>query len=220
MTSPTVEEQLQAINAKLDAMQEDLAARNRRLREFEELKDDLSGIVRDMMRAAVVELDEVTPFLETGDLLSLMKKLLRNTKRIAAAVDQLESVSDFLSDATPIGNDLFRTFVLKLDELEQKGYFRVGAELQETADDFVRVLDRHQVVRAVGRAARQLGETPPEAIERYSLWKLYKATKKPEIQHLLGLAMTFLEALADEMKPTQDTKRLETREEKLLEARR
>lgn len=221
MASPSIEEQLQAMNAKLDMMQEELAIRNRKLRELEELKDDLSVIVRDLMRAAVVELDDVTPFLETGDILSLVKKLLRSTKRIAAAVDQLESAADFLNDATPIGNDLFQQFVVMLDELERKGYFRVGSELfGPTADAVVQLLDKHQLVGAVGRAAAQLSETRPDDIERYSLWKLYRASKKPEMQHLLGLVMTFVQGLANELRPIQDANRLETPAEKRLEARR
>jgi hypothetical protein len=220
MTTPSVEEQLQAINAKLDAVQEELVLRNRRLAEMEELKDDLSVIVRDMMRAAIVELDDVTPFLETGDLLDLLKKLLRNTKRIARAIDQLESVSDFLADAAPIGNDLFHRFVVKLDELEQKGYFRVGAELQDTADSMVQFLDKHELIGAVGRALKQVGETEYNEIQAYSLWKLYRATKKPEMQRLLGLLMTFLGTLARELEPSQEQQLLVTREEKLLETRR
>jgi hypothetical protein len=220
MTTPSVEEQLQAINAKLDAVQEELVLRNRRLAEMEELKDDLSVIVRDMMRAAIVELDDVTPFLETGDLLDLLKKLLRNTKRIARAIDQLESVSDFLADAAPIGNDLFHRFVVKLDELEQKGYFRVGAELQDTADSMVQFLDKHELIGAVGRALKQVGETEYNEIQPYSLWKLYRATKKPEMQRLLGLLMTFLGTLARELEPSQEQQLLVTREEKLLETRR
>ena len=218
--SASIEEQLQVIQSQLSAMQEELAKRNRRLAELEELKDDLAVIVRDVMRAAIVELDEVTPFLETGDLLALLKKLLRNTKRIAGAIDQLESASDFLADATPIGNDLFRRFVVKLDELERKGYFRVGAELQITADALVRFLDQHRVVSALGRAVQQLGDADPEKIEPHSLWKVYRATRKPEMQRLLGLLMTFLGALARQMEPTQEDKHLETREERLLDTRR
>jgi hypothetical protein len=220
MTTPSVEEQLKAINAKLDAVQEELVLRNRRLAEIEELKDDLSAIVRDMMRSAIVELDDVTPFLETGDLLDLLKKLLRNTKRIAGAIEQLESASDFLADATPIGKDLFLRFVIKLDELEQKGYFRVGHELQGTADSLVRFLDKHEVVGAVGRALEQVGDTEYGEIQPYSLWKLYRATKKPEMQRMLGLLMTFLGTLAKEMEPTREPKLPENREEKLLETRR
>ena len=201
MDDVQVAQQLADIQRKLDAMQQELAVRNRQLAELEELKDDLGGILRDVFQATIVELDDVTPFLQTGDLTNLAKRLLRNTNRISDSITKLESAADFVADAQPISNDLFSRLILKLDELERKGYFRVGADAQEMADAVVSGLDRSQLLPAVGRSLREVGAVPDDEIERYSLWKLYRATKQPEMQRLIGLFMTFLKTLAKELDP-------------------
>ena len=199
METGQVELQLKDIQRKLDAMQRELELRNRRLAELEELKDDLSAILKDVFQAAIIELDDVTPFLQTGDLTNLAKRLLRNTNRISDSISSLESAADFVADAQPISNDLFNRLILKLDELERKGYFRVGADAQQMADAVVAGLDRSQLLPAVGRSLTEVGSIPEEEIERYSLWKMYRASKQPEMQRLMGLFMTFLKTLAKEL---------------------
>ena len=203
MNDAQVARQLDAIQRQLDAMQRELAVRNRQLAELEELKDDLSGILKDVFQAAIVELDDVTPFLQTGDLTNLTKRLLRNTNRISDSITKLESAADFVADAQPISNDLFNRLILKLDELERKGYFRVGADAQQLADSVVSNLDRSQLIPAVSRSLREVGALPEAEIERYSLWKIYRASKQPEMQRLMGLFMTFMKALAHELDNAQ-----------------
>jgi len=199
MDDAQVAQQLADIQRKLDTMQRELAMRNRQLAELEELKDDLSGILRDVFQAAIIELDDVTPFLQTGDLTNLAKRLLRNTNRISDSIGKLESAADFVADAQPISNDLFNRLILKLDELERKGYFRVGADAQQMADAVVAGLDRSQLLPALSRSLREVGELPEDEIERYSLWKIYRVSKQPEMQRLMGVFMTFMKALAKEL---------------------
>ena len=62
MATETVESQLELIKSQLDEIQAGLELRNRRLAELEELKDDLSGIMKDVMESAIIELDDVSGF--------------------------------------------------------------------------------------------------------------------------------------------------------------
>jgi DNA repair exonuclease SbcCD ATPase subunit len=152
MTTAGVEERLSAIQEQLDVIQHELQARKRHLAEMQELKEDLTVILKDVMRTAVVELDDVAPFLQTGDFLSLVKKILRNTNRISASLSKLESAGDFLADAKPVSFDIFTRFIHKLDELERKGYFKVGTDLEATMDALVRLLAANNVLPAIGRS--------------------------------------------------------------------
>jgi len=196
-----VETQLQEIKAQLDAIQGELNVRNRHLAELDELKDDLTAILKDVFQAAIVELDDVTPFLQTGDLTSLVKKLLRNTNRISATLSKLESAADFVADSKPISHDLFNRFILKLDELEQKGYFQIAADLQGVLDALVRTLSGRKVLPALGSALESVNHLEADQAQGYSLWKMYRASKTPELRRLMGMAMTFLQVMAREMDP-------------------
>jgi uncharacterized protein YjgD (DUF1641 family) len=195
-----VELQLAEIQQTLAEIQQELAEQRRRARELEELKEDLTRIAKEVLDSAVRELDEISPFVRTGDFTNLAKKLLRNTNRIAQGLDKLESAADFVRDATPISHDIFRAVITKLDEMERKGYFQVAADLQATTDALVRVLAKSRVLPAM-RAALEAPHAPEHAEEgaRFSLWRAYRSTKRPEMRRMLGAAMGLLGRFAAEL---------------------
>ena len=199
MTTETIEGQLELIRTRLDEIQADLARRNRRMAEMEELKDDLSVIMKDVMESAIVELDDVSPFLQSGDLMVLAKKLLRGTNRISLLLEKLEGAADFVADAEPIGNDLFNRFIVKLDELDRKGYFRAAADLQSVLDAFVNVLAEKRALSAMRHALETIAATDYDKLDTYSLWKMYRATRSPAVRRLMGLCMTFVTTIANEL---------------------
>ncbi|RMF07401.1 MAG: hypothetical protein D6762_07595, partial [Candidatus Neomarinimicrobiota bacterium] len=59
-------DRLATIEEKLDLLLAEMEASRRQRREWEELKSDLSVIARDAFNTAITELDDVTPFLQTG----------------------------------------------------------------------------------------------------------------------------------------------------------
>ncbi len=199
MTTVTVEGQLELIRTQLGEIQADLAVRNRRLAELEELKDDLAVVMKDVAAAAILELDEVAPFLQSGDLMALFKKLLRSTNHISQLLEKLEGAADFVSDAEPIGHDLFHRFIFKLAELERKGYFATAADLQSVLDALVKVVAEKGVLPAVQRSLVTIAATDDDKLVKYSLWKMYRATRSPDMQRLLGLCLTFVTTLASEL---------------------
>ena len=123
MATETVESQLELIKSQLDEIQAGLELRNRRLAELEELKDDLSGIMKDVMESAIIELDDVAPFLQSGDLMALFKKLLRSTNHITLLLEKLEGAEDFVADAQPIAYDLFIASYVKWTNSNEKAIF-------------------------------------------------------------------------------------------------
>ncbi len=135
------------LESRLKAIEEDLAfikeemirARARRL-EARELKEDLSRIAKDAFDSAVVELEEVAPFVETGDFLHLGKKILRNVRNLSRLFERLEGAVDFFEDFKPLGKEIFGDVLEKLDEMEKKGYFvllsGIAGILDEAAAQF------------------------------------------------------------------------------------
>ena len=131
----------ESIEARLAALEEHLAfireemvqARARRL-EAKELKEDLSRIAKDVFDSAVVELEEVAPFVETGDFLHLAKKVLRNVKNLSRLFERLEGAVDFFEDFKPVGKEIFGDILAGLDEMEKKGYFALISGFLEIMD--------------------------------------------------------------------------------------
>ena len=63
--------------------------------------------------------------MQLEDLLHLVKRVARNTHNIEMVLDQVESLSDLVRDATPIVNDAVLMAVEQLDAMERRGYFRL-----------------------------------------------------------------------------------------------
>ena len=85
-----VEIRIDEINKKLDLILEEIELQKKHRREMDDLKDDLMRVGKDIYNSAVVELEEVHDHLQTGDMLHLGKKLLRNVNNISKMFDQLE----------------------------------------------------------------------------------------------------------------------------------
>jgi len=136
MEENILQNQIDGINRKLDVIVEEMDAQRRLRNEISDLRDDLMRVGDDVFKASIVELEEFSDTLSTGDVLQLVKKLARNVNSIKTAFEQLESARDFVADVNSISGDMFNNVLLKLDELDRKGYFSLLKESENTLDAF------------------------------------------------------------------------------------
>jgi len=124
MTNPEVDERIDEMNQKLDAIVEELGHLRRYRQSAEDLAADLSLVGKDAMGGAI-EVCESLDF-RAQDAVPLLKAVLANTKLLTQAVQQLESAADFVQDVQPIVRDIYQQAVNGSQLLEQKGYFRAA----------------------------------------------------------------------------------------------
>ena len=148
--------QLEALNAKIDALTEQMAVltdyvldQRQRQQEWDELKEDLTPIVMEMSNVAVEELEEIEPYVQLEDILAFLKRLAANLHNFETMLDQLESVNDLVQDMTPVANDAFLVAMDQMQEMEQRGYFAVLPELKYMADNVMDAFGPEDV-RALG----------------------------------------------------------------------
>ena len=214
MDTPDVAQQLQAIRNQLDHITAEMDLANRRRREIDELKDDLTLIAKDAFNSAVVELEDIAPFVNTGDFLYLIKKILRNTSNITGLIHKLESAVDFVEDGKPIGKELFNDILLKMDELDRAGYFQFFSEtfrvldnivtsftiedIQQLADNVVTILNtvkkltQPDMLKVMDNAVEVFRNLNVEGVEEYSIWKAARELNTPEMKRGLGFLISFL----------------------------
>ncbi|RKY90250.1 MAG: hypothetical protein DRQ01_09490, partial [Ignavibacteriae bacterium] len=137
MEDKSMQAQISEINRKLDLVLDEIELQKKHRREIDDLKDDLMRVGTDLYSTAVTELEEVHDHLQTGDILHLGKKLLRNVNTMNKMFDQLESAKDFLEDASPLVRESIIDFMAKMDEFDRKGYFQFFNELQNVMDNVV-----------------------------------------------------------------------------------
>ena len=137
MDEQNMQQQIDALNGKLDIILEESEHQRRHRREMEDLKDDLMRVGHDLYKTAVEELEEIHDEVSTGDIAHLAKKLLRNVNHITATFEQLENVRDFVEDFAPVSRQLSLDMMARLHEMDRKGYFEFLREMSSMADNVV-----------------------------------------------------------------------------------
>jgi len=219
MENKNIEQQIQAINQKLDFITETMQEYQRRQREMQELKEDLTRIGKDLFQAATEELDEVAHHFDTSDLLYLLKKLMRNTRNLAKMMDQMESAVDFFQDATPLGKQVVGQLMDTLAELEKKGYFDFAREIFQIIDtvvtsftlDDVRLLRENitsilltvknltqpEMLSTVNNALGFYRKMDIEIEKEISYWEIIKQLRDPEMKRGIAFMIQFVKNMAN-----------------------
>lgn len=220
MATQNLELQLQTIDKKLDLISEELAVVRRQREELNELKQDLTIIAKDVFNTAIVELEDIAPFVQTGDFLHFIKKILQNTRNITMVMTKFESALDFFEDAKPISKELFNDALEKLDQLDQKGYFQFITELMNVADrvvehfseedvkmlgdniitilETIKSLTQPDMLTALNNAVSIYQSLDPKDAPQYSIWKVMRELNTPEMKKGIGFVITFLKKITEE----------------------
>ncbi len=213
MENKKIEQQLLEIHQKLDLLTAQMREQQRRQRELQELKEDLTIIGKDIFQSAVQELDEVAHHFDTTDLLYLLKKLLRNTRNLTKLMDQMESTADFVQDAAPLGKQVLNHLLDTLSELESKGYFDFTRELFNILDTIVtsftlndvkllrenitailltvKNLTQPEMLSSVNNALHFFQKMDVEIEKDISYWQILKAMRDPEMKRGIAFLIQF-----------------------------
>lgn len=215
-----MQEQINAINRKLDIVLEEITIQKQKRQEVEDLVTDLSIIGNDMFKASVEELDHAGVELDTEALKSLFFRLLRNVGTLNDLVEMLESVTDLVKDASPIIHDMGLQGINQMNEMEKKGYFDFMKELFRIADNVVthfskedvrlladnvvtiletiKNLTQPEMLDATNNAVSIYKKIETKDIKEYSLWKAFKEMRSPEMRKGIGFMITFLKNVAED----------------------
>jgi len=219
-----VQEQINAINSKLDIVLEEITIQRQKRQEVEDLVTDLSIIGKDMFKASVDELDHAGVELDTEALKSLLFRLLRNVGTLNDLVEMIESATDLAKDAAPIVHQLGLQGISQMNELEKKGYFEFIRELFLLVDNVVKHFSKEDVrllaenvvtiletiknltqpemLGAMNNAVNIYKKIETNDIKEYSLWKAFREMRSPEMRKGIGFMITFLRNIADETNET------------------
>jgi hypothetical protein len=122
-------ERLARIEAKLDRV----TAVEKRLDEFARPWDSIADLGRDLsllMNPSVKLLTEELAEVETGfqmeDIMAMVKRLLLSFRHLTWGLEQLENLIDWWHDLEPVLKVAVPHLIDKLDDLEQKGIFRIN----------------------------------------------------------------------------------------------
>ena len=129
MTNDLLMERLTRLEEKLDrvtAFQEQLSPFIRSYESLSDLGRELSLLTGPGVSLLTEELAEVETGFQLEDVLYLFKRLLLSFRHIAWSLEQLENLIDWWQDMEPLLKVAVPHLIDKLDDLEQKGIFRIN----------------------------------------------------------------------------------------------
>jgi len=131
-TDDQILERLARLEEKLDrlaAAQEQLSPVIRSYENLTDLGRDISLLVGPTVNLMTEELAEVETGFQLEDVFRLLKQLLLNMKNLAWSLEQLENAIDWWHDLEPLLKIAVPHVIDKLDDLEQKGIFRINSAI-------------------------------------------------------------------------------------------
>jgi uncharacterized protein YjgD (DUF1641 family) len=218
MEEKALQQQVSELNQKVDLLLEYVNEQRLKTNQLEDLVSDLSLVGKDMYDTAVEELDKHQIELDPEQMKAAGLRLLRNIDKMNAALETMESMADFMKDASPIANELIIEFTHKMHDLDQKGYFEFFKEtgrifdniithyspedVRYLADNIVPIMDavkamtQPEMMIAVDNAIKVYGSIDTKDVPEYSFWKLLKEIRKPEMKKAMGFMVTFMKNLS------------------------
>jgi len=215
-----MQQQINDINLKLDIILNEIDKQRRLRSEMDDLKDDLMRVSKEVYDSAVLELEEVSDNIKTGDILFLFKKLLRNINNITKTFEQLENVRDFVQDAAPVSRELFNDFMMMLDEMDRKGYFKFLKEISLMTDTIVQnystkdvkdfgekiinIMDtfnnltQPEILDKINDAIEIYKNTEFEPDKKVTTMSLIRELNSPETKKALAFLIKYLKRLSNE----------------------
>ncbi len=222
METNSIQSQIDEINGKVDLILDYVNQQRLKSGAIEDLIADLSIVGKDVYDSTVQELDNQHVEIDPDELRSLGIRLIKNVKTFNTLLSTLESANDFIKDAGPIANEVIIDFSKKLNEFEQKGYFDFIAELGNVMDnvvthfskedvhdlaesivnilDTVKSLTQPEMMNALNNGIKVYTSLEIQDIPEYSILKLLKEMRQPEMKRTLGFLVTFLKNLSSQEK--------------------
>jgi uncharacterized protein YjgD (DUF1641 family) len=110
---------------KLEQLEADMAPLLKLGHNMIELKDDLIPLQNQAFQLMIRELQEVEAGFEIEDFMNLAKQMMRGTRDFIFALQQMSSIIEFVRDMEPLLKSTVPVIIEYLDQLEQKGVFRI-----------------------------------------------------------------------------------------------
>ena len=205
------------ILSKIENLEAQIAPLVKTVRDMNELKEDVVPLTNQAVRVMISELQEIETGFQLEDLLHLMKESARNIRNFSFAIKQMANIIDFVNDLEPLMKSAVPQFIKYLDELEQRGVFRmfnamidIRAKVAATydADDIDEIGDSMVVLLGLAKklsdpsaqaflekAAALPAQVDLESSKQVGAWGLMAAGFNPEIKQGLGVVMELTKAM-------------------------
>ena len=217
MDEKSIIARMDALDCKLDLVLEYVNQQRLKSEVVEDLVSDISIIGKDIYDTSIAELENQSIEIDPDQLRLLGINLVKNIGNFNDVIMLFDSILDLAKEVGPIANEMIIDFTKKLHELETKNYFEFFGELGNVIDNIVqnftsedirqladnivlmlqtiRNLTQPEMLTAINNAIKIYGSVDTESIPQYSVWKVMKEMRTPEMKSAMGFMITFMKNL-------------------------
>jgi uncharacterized protein YjgD (DUF1641 family) len=105
---------------------------------WQELKHDLTPVIHDAVKTLMKEFGDVEAGFQLEDIFALMKRFLRSIKNLTYVLEQLENIIELWKTIEPLLHSAVPRGIEFLDDMEQKGVFRMYKAMVEVRGKIAR----------------------------------------------------------------------------------
>lgn len=131
-------QRLDALEAKIDPIVKQAG-------KWGEFADDLVPLQHQMVNLAIGHLQEVEAGFELDDVLALVKQAMRSIKNLMFALKAMDNIIEFVTDVEPLLKSAVPKMIEHLDELEQKGVFRIIKAMMDVRAKVAATYDHNDI---------------------------------------------------------------------------
>ena len=131
-------QRLDSLEAKIDPIVKQVG-------KWGEFADDLVPLQHQMVNLAIDHLREVEAGFVLDDVLALVKQSMRSIKNLMFALKAMDNIIEFVTDVEPLLKSAVPKMIEHLDELEQKGVFRIIKAMMDVRAKVAATYDHNDI---------------------------------------------------------------------------
>ncbi len=163
--------------------------------------------------------------LDTKALLAELTAIRGTLGEVSAELSEMRRQRDewreLRDDLLPLGKEIFGDILVKMDEMDRKGYFAAGRELAVILDKVVshfsvqdirdlaaaivpiletfKSVSQPKILAALQRSGTLFESMEASGFEEYTVWRAFRERNTPEMRRGLGLLMAFVKKFGGEL---------------------
>ncbi len=154
---------------RLDALEAKIDPVIKQTHKWSEFADDLVPLQHQAVTILIEQLKEIEAGFQLEDLMALVKQGARSIRNLLFALKTMDNMIEFANDVEPLLKSAVPKAIEHLDDMEQKGVFRIIKAMMEVRAKVAAEYDHHDIeqisdgVVAMMRLAKKMSD--PNTLE-------------------------------------------------------
>lgn len=190
MNTETLQQQINELNQKVDLLLEYVTEQRKKQQTFDDLSDDLYRVGKEAFQTIVKDLDDRNIEVDIEQAKLIIYKLLQSIETFNTMLNMLQSVNDFVKDASPIVKEVIIDLTYEMDRLDKAGVF-------DSLKTILSNITNPEFLQTLAHITTVLTQIKPdETQDNKSMFKLLKELNSKEVRQSLSYGIRIIKEIS------------------------